>query len=82
MASDEAIEPVTDPVVAESSVSMSPESLEQHVPVIGPGSHAAMAAETSPGVALTRAASRAQIAEMSPVTWLANFGPVIVGRPN
>jgi hypothetical protein len=35
-----------------------------------------------PAEALTRAASRAKIADMSPMTWLASYGPVVVGRPN
>ncbi|MGY8737720.1 MAG: hypothetical protein ACKVIW_09400 [bacterium] len=81
MAADGAIESASEPVASKSSVSMSPE----HVADAGliEAAPAALLSEAAlPAEALTRAASRAKIADMSPMTWLASYGPVVVGRPN
>ena len=81
MATDDVTEYPTQAVAAETSVSMSPEIVSSAEligsPLLALPGEAPLRAE-----ALTRAASRAQIADMSPMTWLASYGPVVVGRPN
>ena len=69
------------PVASESSVSMSPK-LVADAGLIEPVPAALLSEPGLPAEALTRAASRAKIADMSPVTWLASYGPVVVGRAN
>lgn len=82
MAADGTIESSSEPPVAsESSVSMSP-ALVADAGLIEAAPAALLSEPALPAEALTRAASRAKIADMSPVTWLASYGPVVVGRPN
>lgn len=82
MAADGTIESASEPpVVSESSVSMSPK-LVADAGLIEAAPAALLNEPGLPVEALTRAASRAKIADMSPVTWLASYGPVVVGRAN
>ena len=82
MAADRTTESASKPpVAAESSVSMSPK-LVADAGLIQAAPAALLSDAVLPTEALTRAASRAKIADMSPATWLASYGPVVVGPPN
>jgi len=67
--------PASDPPQAEAPVSMSPSLFEDAVQSFD--SEATVSAHPLP---LTRAAAKQRVNEMSPVGWLASFGPVVVGN--
>jgi len=67
--------PIADAPRAESPVSMSPSSAP-NAALANETSDAAISQQPRP---LTRAATQQRIDDMSPVGWLASFGPVVVG---
>ncbi len=75
-ASDPAAPPHT-VTTEDAPVSMSP-ALDPN----GPSATPARAEDQGPALPLTRAAAREHVDRMTPRDWLANYGQVVVGRPD